>query len=117
VAVLLAGPCPTTLLWLQDLEDQQWKLPPEFDELVILMVGTLDRRWNDTLMARPTTYLVGWPLEGYLEVVRWYPILYEVGADGTFNGFRSYREFKGDPREYTLGTTPEASNDSDPAGH
>lgn len=106
LALLHVGPCPTALAWMKELEAQHWKPPAGFDELLLLVTSPAYREIRSLVRDCPRAYIVGWPLEGYLGVVRWYPNLYEVGADGTFEGFQSYGEFKGEPREYLLGKEP-----------
>ncbi len=91
VAVLAAiGPFVTTRRWMEELSSRHWEVSPSFDELVVLVSYGGDRSWKKLIKSCPKVYLVGWPLEGFLAAVNSYPIMYAVGADGTFEGHWSY---------------------------
>jgi hypothetical protein len=89
------GPCPDTVAWMRELEAVGWTVPPGFDELLVLVSYGANREWNRLARRFSKSYFVGFPLEDYLAIVGWYPTMYGVGADGTFEGFWSYDGFTG----------------------
>ena len=92
---ILAGisACPRTMAWMRELEAAAWAVPPGFDELLVLVSTGANREWNNLVKRCSKSFFVGFPLEGYLAVVRWYPVMYAVGDDGAFEGFWSHVEF------------------------
>jgi len=72
---------------MKELQSNGWQPPEGFASLVVLVNGGADREWNSLIRGCPRAYLVGWPLEQYLEYVRVYPLMFAVSSDGRFEGF------------------------------